>query len=62
MYRIKTLNKISSAGLDLLDQTRHAVGAGEISHCEAGVDQVQCDGHGFVGSQGLMEATIDGSE
>ena len=25
MYRIKTLNKISSAGLDLLDQTRFQV-------------------------------------
>ena len=27
MYRIKTLNKISSAGLDLLDQTRFQVGS-----------------------------------
>ena len=27
MYRIKTLNKISTAGLDLLDQTRFQVGS-----------------------------------
>ena len=31
MYRIKTLNKISSAGLDLLDQTRFQVG-GEVEN------------------------------
>ena len=27
MYRIKTLNKISNAGLNLLDQTRFQVGS-----------------------------------
>ena len=31
MYRIKTLNKISSAGLDLLDQTRFQVGGQWVS-------------------------------
>ena len=31
MYRIKTLNKISSAGLDLLDESRFQVG-GEVEN------------------------------
>lgn len=46
MYRIKTLNKISSAGLDLLDQTRFQVG-GEVEN-EDGVLVRSAPMHDYV--------------
>ena len=59
MYRIKTLNKISSAGLDLLDQTRFQVG-GEVEN-EDGVLVRSAPMHDYVFPEELRGPTTSPS-
>ena len=47
---------------NLLDETRHAVRAGEIPHGKTGVDQMQGERYGLRGGQRGLQAVVDGGK